>query len=411
MRSAPKRIGIFGNFGIGNFGNDATLESMLLFLKQTQPDAELTCICTVPEKVRRDHGIPVLPCKLSGHPLLKKFTDWIHAVRTVRKFDALIMPGTGILNDFCSPPSGMPYIVFRWCLAAKLCGIRIALVSVGAGPLHHPISRWFIRRSALMAQYRSYRNKYSKAFLQNLGVDTKDDYVFPDIVFRLPSSVPPAQESTATRCRTICVGAMAYHGWRPYMETDDKIYENYLDKITEFVLWLLEHDYCVRMLMGDVADQKAIDDLVGAVLAKNPNLPKGMLITDSAHSSHEVLRQMADAEIVISSRFHHLVFAAMLGKLVISTGYAEYHNELMADMGMGTFCQHSEHIEIKSLITQFTELTSNRSHYEAIIRNAVTSARERLAHQDSVFTSQFLEAACRERSGSIRSGQKTPISL
>lgn len=408
MGFVPKRIGIFGNFGIGNFGNDATLQAILLFLKEISPDAEITCVCTAPEKVHLDHGIPALPVRWPGPAFVKKLGHWIYAIKVVKKFDVLIIPGTGILNDFCVPPFTLPYIVFRWCLAAKLCGIRIALVSVGAGPLHHPISRWFIRRSAQMAQYRSYRNKYSKVFLQNLGVDTKDDYVFPDIVFRLPSPLPAAQESAAARHGTICVGAMAYHGWRPYMKTDDKIYENYLEKIIEFVLWLLERGYCVRMLMGDEADQKAIDDLVEAVLAKKPTLPKGMLITDPAHSSHEVLRQMGDAEVVISSRFHHLVFASMLGKLVISTGYAEYHNELMTDMGMGAFCQHSESIKVESLIDQFMELMSHSSHYKAIIRDAVTSARERLAYQDSVLASQFLEPAFQRRGNSLRF-RRTPV--
>jgi polysaccharide pyruvyl transferase WcaK-like protein len=409
MGSAPKRIGLFGNFGTGNFGNDASLESMLLFLRQTQPDAELTCVCFNPEKVRHDHQIPALPAHLSGP--LRKFTDWIHAVRTVRKFDVLIMPGTGILCDFCAPPSGMPYTLFRWCLAAKLCGTGIAFVSVGAGPIHHPISRWLIKRTASMARYRSYRNKFSKEFLKRLGVNTRQDPIYPDIAFRLPSPPNLAQQSPEVKPLTVGIGAMAYYGWRAHSRPDDKIYEEYLRNVTEFVLWLLDHDYRVRTLMGDELDQKAVDDLRKAVAAKRPLLPAGVLIAEPAHSGQEVMRQMIDTDLVISGRFHHLVFALMLGKLTISTGYTEYHKELLAEMGIGAFSQHSENIKVELLIGQFTELISNRSHYEAIIRNAATSARERLAHQDSVFTSQFLEAACHERSDSIRSGRRTPMSL
>lgn len=407
MGFVPKRIGIFGNFGIGNFGNDATLQAILLFLREIRPDGEITCVCTDPEKVHLDHRIPALPVRWPGPAFARKLGHWIYAINVVKKFDVLIIPGTGILNDYCVPPFTLPYILFRWCLAAKLCRVRIALVSVGAGPLHHPISRWFMKRVASMAQYRSYRNQYSKEYLRNLGVDVKNDYVYPDIVFRL-TTLPPIEKSGEARNLTVCVGAMAYHGWRGHLRTDDKIYENYLGKITEFVIWLLERGHRVRMLMGDEGDQQAVDDLVGAVLAKNPNLPKGMLITDPAHSSHEVFRQMADADIVISSRFHHLVFAFMLGKLVISTGYSEYHNELMADIGMGAFCQHSEHLEIELLTAHFAELMSNRSYYEAIVRNGVNIARERLAHQDRVLTSQFLEAE--HHAPSIRSSQRTPLS-
>jgi polysaccharide pyruvyl transferase WcaK-like protein len=393
MGSVPKRIGIFGNFGIGNFGNDATLESMLLLLKQTQPDVEITCVCTVPEKVGLDHGIPALPFRWLGPSLLRKLGNWCYAISVVRRFDVLIIPGTGILNDFCTPPLGLPYILFRWCLAARLCGVRIALVSVGAGPLHHPVARWFIKRAALAARYRSYRNNFSKEFLESLGVNTSNDPVYPDIAFSLPSPPSPPQESAEAKSLIVCVGAMDYHGWCGHLRTDNSIYEGYIGKLTDFVLWLLEHDHVVRIIMGGdgEGDQKAVDDLRNSVLARKSSLSARTLIAEAAHSQHDVMRQMADADIVISSRFHNLVFALMLGKLTISIGYAEYHAELMADMGMGAFCQHSENIKMESLITQFTELVSNRSHYEAIVRNAVISARERLAHQDSVFKAQFLD--------------------
>lgn len=406
MTSAPKRIGIFGNFGIGNFGNAATLELMLQFLRHAQPEAELTCVCTNPEKVHRDHGIPALPFGWPGPPVIRKLGGWSYAISVVRKFDLLIIPGTGILNDFGSPPWALPYTLFRWCLAARLCGVTIALVSVGAGPLHHPLTRWFIRHVASMAQYRSYRNKYSVEFLQKLGVDTKNDHVYPDLVFRLSTPSPPLQES-AIRRRTVCVGAMLYHGWSARIRTGDRIagdniYEHYLRKLTDFVLWLLERDYRVRILMGADSDQKAVDDLCNAVLAKKPSLPEAVLIAEPAHSGHEVMRQMSDADIVISSRFHSLVFAFMLGKLAISTGYAEYHDELMAEMGLDAFCQRSENIELKSLIAQFTELMSNKSYYEAIILNAVTCARKRLAHQDNVLASQFLNSAWHKSNDAVR---------
>ena len=395
MPSAGKRIGIFGNFGIPNFGNDATLQSMLLFLRQTQPDAELVCVCANPEKAQRDHQIAALPMNRPGPPILKKLSNWVYAIETMRTLDMLIIPGTGILGDYCQSPFGMPYVIFRWCLAARLCRKNIALVSVGAGPLHHPITKWFVKSVVSMARYRSYRNNFSKEFLTGLGMNTESDPVYPDLVFRLPTPPSPVAQSGDGDGTTVCVGVMSYNGWLGHLRTDDSIYEEYLRKITEFVLWLLDGGNKVRILVGEAADQKVVEQLRGAILIERPSLPEGRLNTDVAHSSHELMRQMADADIVISSRFHNLIFAMMQGKLTISTGYAEYFAELMADMGMGAFCQHSGQIKTETLIAQFTELMSNRNHYEAITRDAVSAARKRLADQDVVFTSQFLEASSR----------------
>jgi len=235
MRSAPKRIGLFGNFGTGNFGNEASLESMLLFLREVQPDAEVTCVCYNPQKVRSEHQVPALRLGLPGPSKLRHFANWILAVNTVRRLDMLIIPGTGILNDYGIHPYSMPYALFRWCLAARLCGVRIGLVSVGAGPVHHPISRWFIKSAASMAQYRSYRGQFSKEFLKSLGLNTKNDLVFPDVAIRLPLPVSPLQDSHEVQRRTIGVGAMLYRGWHGHTRTDNMIYEVYLERVTHFV--------------------------------------------------------------------------------------------------------------------------------------------------------------------------------
>ncbi|MER9016512.1 hypothetical protein [Mesorhizobium sp. M0768] len=42
----------------------------------------------------------------------------------------MVVPATGMLDDFGDRPMGMPFDVFSWCLAACLVGTRIVLVSV-----------------------------------------------------------------------------------------------------------------------------------------------------------------------------------------------------------------------------------------------------------------------------------------
>src|SRR6185437_3859343 len=93
MSVVPQRICVFGNFGIGNFGNDASLKLMLLFLGRTQPNAEVTCICSAPEKVRRDHNIDVLPIGCASRAPWRKIANLIYAIRSMRQFDLMVLPG------------------------------------------------------------------------------------------------------------------------------------------------------------------------------------------------------------------------------------------------------------------------------------------------------------------------------
>jgi polysaccharide pyruvyl transferase WcaK-like protein len=56
-------------------------------------------------------------------------------------------------------------------------------VGIGAGPIHHPISRWLMKSAVAMAQYRSYRDTVSKAFMESIGFAAQDDAIYPDIAF------------------------------------------------------------------------------------------------------------------------------------------------------------------------------------------------------------------------------------
>ena len=76
MRVAPKRIGILGAFGIGNSGNEGTLEAIVDMVRRVQPNADLTCICNLPDKVHSDHGIPAVP--LHSRPTKKRLQSCGH---------------------------------------------------------------------------------------------------------------------------------------------------------------------------------------------------------------------------------------------------------------------------------------------------------------------------------------------
>ena len=226
----PKRIGLFGLFGSGNSGNDGSLEAMLRFLRQVRPDAQITCVCSAqrdaPDRVARTlqvacvpFGIPLPESGLLGIldrvslTLPRRVASLVQAIARARKLDALIVPGTGILDDFGLVPYGIPLTLYTWCLAARLCGARIAFVSIGAGPIHHPLSRWLMKSAVAMAHYRSYRDTVSKAFMDSIGFDARGDPVYPDIAFKLPAPQTPCQPRPDGRL-IVGVGVMTYLGWR-----------------------------------------------------------------------------------------------------------------------------------------------------------------------------------------------------
>src|SRR6185437_15817088 len=60
-KQGPYRIGLFGYLGSGNIGNDASMESMLGYLRSAHPDAVVDAMCTGPEHVSLRYGLEAEP--------------------------------------------------------------------------------------------------------------------------------------------------------------------------------------------------------------------------------------------------------------------------------------------------------------------------------------------------------------
>jgi polysaccharide pyruvyl transferase WcaK-like protein len=53
----------------------------------------------------------------------------------------LVMTGTGMLGDVGILPFDLHYDILKWSIMAKLRRCKLLFVSVGVGPMRHPLSR------------------------------------------------------------------------------------------------------------------------------------------------------------------------------------------------------------------------------------------------------------------------------
>ncbi|MBO0733750.1 MAG: polysaccharide pyruvyl transferase family protein [Methylocapsa sp.] len=65
--------------------------------------------------------------------------------------DLLIVCGTGVVCDYLTGPIGWPYDFFKWSAFAALFRVKVLFLGVGVGPIYHPLSRWFLKRSLGLA--------------------------------------------------------------------------------------------------------------------------------------------------------------------------------------------------------------------------------------------------------------------
>jgi polysaccharide pyruvyl transferase WcaK-like protein len=400
-RDTARRVAIFGLFGAGNHGNEASLEVVLDMLRRERPDAELFCVCAGPERVAADHEVAstlIWPSRtltgwaLSLHRLFlrapAKLVDFVAAFRTMRRHDVLIVPGTGILDDFCERPTGMPLSIFLWCLAARAARAKICMLSIGAGPIDNRLSRLLMVSAARLAHLRSYRDRSSKDFMQEAGIDTSRDRVEPDLVFLMQTpeaSLEPAIERG--RRLTVGVGVMGYHGW--YGESEGAIFSEYMEKLVRFVRHLVTSGHDVRLLVGDSSDDAVGVETILAS-ARDHSRAGASIVAEPISSLHDLMRQIAGTDIVVATRFHNVVGALKLGKPTISLGYARKNDVLMDEMGLAAYAHHVERFDVDTLIRQVAELAARRPQVEAAISARTSAFRDSLRLQEQRLLSAYL---------------------
>lgn len=390
------RIGLLGNFGSGNLGNDGSLEAMINFLRKEAPNAELVCICEGPVEIEKSFKISAIPIRYNvirqniiGHiPLSQTVLSLVYALRVAGKFDVIISPGTGLLDDFTERPWGMPAILATWCAGARVRGTKTAFVSVGAGPIVHPLSRWLFKAAARMVHYRSYRDSESKEFLRSIGMGVDDDPVFPDLAFGLPSPSTPSPAKPIA----VGVGVMQYRGWRGDDGQGAGIYETYIRNLVQFIKWLLDKGFRVRMLIGDQSDEPALRDVLAALALAHPHYQRSAVTyAERTTSLNDVMQQMAHTDIVVATRFHNIVCALMMKKPCISVGYSRKFDVLMEDMGLGQFCHHIERLDVNLLTKHVEELVANKELYRRMLDKVVAEYRQRLSDQETSLKRSLLE--------------------
>jgi len=382
----PVRISFYGNFGAGNLGNEATLQAVIERILRRWPDGRLICFCANPEDVRARHGIEALPSGAINRSMAERlrsnarrgsvarlfrvalkrvpleFVHWIKCAYALSRADMLIIAGTGIVCDYTTGPLGYPYDIFKLSTLSALCRVKLTFLSVGVGPIHHPLSRWFLKTSLALAHHRSYRDEASKQYLQEIGFGTDRDSVYPDVVFGL-SKDALVSRVTGRQRRIIGLGIKDYATTRP------EEFRQYLDTMATFVLWLQGRGYSVRLLIGDIEyDSPVLGQLLSVLRSRNIPDEAPFLIAEPAPTVEELLRQVGEAEAVISARYHNLVMALIQNKPVIALSDHAKLDSLVADFGLPEYLLPLRDLSAEVLIERFKQLENQADRLRPRLR-------------------------------------------
>ncbi len=380
------KIGFWGNFGTGNFGNECTLSAILSNVRRYVPNAECVCISNDPSDTIERHHIESYPISLAQgestvhlsrpvrwmNRLMSEGRDWVRVFRTMRQFDMLIMTGTGMIADANEGTLGAPYQMFKWVISATVARRPVKFVSVGVEVLTQYRQHFWLASSLRLAAYRSFRDHMSRERAAKLIRKAQHDEIFPDLAFSLPESIISSRHSVSSRLTNVVVGIYAVEGGQDQVR-------KYVSTIGTFILWLVERNYLVRIVIGDAQYDYAVRDSLRSWLTERA--PQANVIDEDATSFEQLMVQLAEADLVVATRFHNVLLAAILGKPVISISHMDKNDELMRAMGLEKYCCQLNGAKPENIMSLFEDLVRNSEAIRQSIEERALEFRNLLDRQ------------------------------
>lgn len=439
-RLSPK-IGLISNAGFGNLGNVATDRAMIENIRRRWPDAVIHSFSPYPEGAQQELDIPSFPTtsylgngwwegsqedkvanylnrlahrlrvfpsrffrKLSISIIgsILELLAWIRAYRYLKTFDLLMVTGGGQLDDHCMGGRwGYPFTLLMWGVLAKLHNIKYAIVSVGAGPLDSGKSRWLIGRVLPLAQYRSYRDTDAKRYIREIVSFPKDDPVYPDLAHSLPlEQYPEATNSQKAKYRgdyRLVVSINPYIGWvmtdeitklkPPYAYIGEgSFYEAYLNKLADFVSWLVQNQYKVVFIASDTSEpfhdySRVSKDIRDILKTQGIAYAQDQIVEGSIQTIEDLIAQLSLTDVVVASRFHSVLLSQVMNKPVLALSFHSKIDLLMADTGQAEYCLQIDTFEIETLKERFTALEANSDSIKQQLAKRTEEYREALDEQ------------------------------
>ena len=403
-------IGIFGHYGNQNLGYEAIIEATIASVLRHFDNPRITCYSVSPEDSAKRHGVPaypifpgrentagprggdherviatkqapnVAPPSPRGFRALKH--NWLFKIpyrilsrclalflalraeipflktsyRRLKTVDLLIVTGSNQFLDNFGGATGFPLTLLKWTILCKLSGTKIAFVSVGAGPISLPLSKFLIRITIYLADYLSFRDEASRQLVEGNTKNPKGK-VFPDLASNLVYSATDKAQRTTTKPR-IGINPMPIYDSRYWHETDDRKYRSYVEKMAEFSTRLITDGYPVFFFGTQPKDYNVINDIL-PLLPADAGGAEGMTLVQDAASVQELMKVICGANIVVATRFHATVLPLVAGIPVLGILYHRKGADLLNKMGQEKYYVMFDDFDVEETYEKFKLLETN----------------------------------------------------
>lgn len=323
------KIGIVGNYGNDNNGDEAILLSIIRQLEKafSIPTENLVVFSNNPKQTAARYNVQSYPLYHKNGNAPKTFIKtYKENSKIVKTLDFVVIGGGGILMDLYKREAPL---YGSYAMMAKNAGVPYVVYGCGAGPLNTGLGKWFIRYMAKHAQNISVRDPQSKELLQSIGVK-RDVHVIGDPAF----SLEVERDAYSERPTKVGVTAVPYYNASYWPTGDDKKYQNYINGMAKNLDQLIEKYDTEILFFATKFPQDADVTKDIKILMKHGQKTK---ILDENCPPQRILQLTSSFDVLIGTRLHSLILATDTKTPIIGVSYHVKVNDFLQMAGLGDY--------------------------------------------------------------------------
>jgi polysaccharide pyruvyl transferase CsaB len=325
------KIGIVGNYGNNNNGDEAILAGIIEQLIEFYdiPKKNIVVFSNNPPQTSNRYGVNSYPLYYKRSSATLTFLETIKKNSPlIRELDFLIVGGGGILMDFYNREA---QLFGSYGMMAKWAKVPYAIYSCGAGPLKSTVGKWFIRQLADNAQSVSVRDPQSKKLLKRIGVK-KDIEIIGDPSFAL---MPKNLKIVKPTIKKVGVTVVPYYSLAYWPSADNIKYDNYIQSMADNLDHLIEK-HGVELTFFSTKYPHDVDVTVD--VAGRMKYQGNIYINRDNLSPEQLIDISAKQDLVIGTRLHSVYLATNAETPVIAIAYHHKVRDFMQMVNLSDRC-------------------------------------------------------------------------
>ena len=347
------KIGIVGNYGNDNNGDEAILLSIIKQVTSTFniSSEQLTVFSNNPEQTAKRYGVSSFPLYYKNGNAVKTFFKTYRLNKEIVKtFDLLIIGGGGILMDLYKREAPL---YGSYAMMAKNSNTPYVIYGCGAGPLLSGLGKWFIRYMCKHAESVSVRDPESAELLKEIGVK-EDVQIIGDPAFSLRKV---AEEKSAVP-KKIGITAVPYYNAGYWPEGNPTIYNDYVEGMAKNLDNLAaQHDVELTFFATKFPQDADVTKDIQQKMVHKENIT----IIDDNLLPDMILDLTAQQDIIIGTRLHSLILATCTETPIMAISYHHKVNDFMklAELEQYAFPIGDIHKQDTLFLDSFNEMKEN----------------------------------------------------